>query len=287
MAVATQVCAALVATKDRSPTLLCRALNSIRRQSSIPVMVVLVNDGQHFSRSTIDSFHTVLSPIALTVLTNRYAPGAAGAWNTGLEAIEQYVGDGFVAMLDDDDEWDPCHLEENLAASGRHQASLVVSGLRLVNDGVNIERALPEGLTPRDFLIGNPGWQGSNTFVTFSLIRQVRGFRNGLPSLNDRDLAIRLLRVPGVRPAYTGKWTCSWHISPDGISLSTPRSAAKISGLRWFWRIYGHEMTRTEAEAFFDRANRLFAVERETIIDAGDDVPPHLEPRGDLRVNLE
>ncbi|NOK15999.1 glycosyltransferase family 2 protein [Corallococcus carmarthensis] len=275
-------CSALVATRNRWELLVGRALPSIRRQTHAVREVVVVNDGVSFNAEQQATLRGLLHPLPLVVLDNRRAPGAAGAWNTGLEYLLTSAQNGFIAILDDDDTWETSHIAENLRAAKRERADLVVSGLRLVMDGQKRERALPEGLVPGDFLVGNPGWQGSNTFVSRRLWATVRGFRDGLRSLNDRDLAIRILRVPGSRIAYTGHWTATWHLSTQGDALSSPRSPAKISGLRWFWRLYGGEMSRPQAEAFFARAEGLFGVRRTEIEADGEDVPPHHLPWGDL-----
>ncbi|RKI49535.1 glycosyltransferase [Corallococcus sp. AB004] len=275
-------CSALVATRSRWELLVGRSLPSIHQQTHAVREVVVVNDGAAFSAEQQAALRGLLHPLPLVVLDNRRPPGAAGAWNTGLEHLLALSRDGFIALLDDDDTWEASHVAENLRAVERARADIVVSGLRLVMDGHERERALPEGLVPGDFLIGNPGWQGSNTFVSRRLWATVRGFRDGLRSLNDRDLAIRLLRAPGSRIAYTGQWTATWHLSTQGDALSSPRSPAKISGLRWFWRLYGGEMSRAQAEAFFARAEGLFGVRRTEIEARGEDVPQHQRPWGDL-----
>jgi glycosyltransferase involved in cell wall biosynthesis len=275
-------CFALIATKDRWPLLAHGALTSIRDQSHQPDAVIVVNDGHPFSSSDLEYLRALLGPTPLTVLANRKAPGPAGAWNTGLEYIGERWGSGFVAFLDDDDTWCADHLGENLRAAAGRDAAIVVSGLRMLRDGLDVPRELPSGLTPRDFLIGNPGWQGSNTFARFDVLCRVGGFRHGMPSLNDRDLAIRLLRLPNIRVAYTGRWTASWNTDHGRLALSTPRSREKVSGLRWFWHLYGEEMSEANARQYFERAERLFKVGRSEIVDAGDDLPPHREPRGDL-----
>lgn len=275
-------CSALVATRNRWELLVGRALPSIRRQTCAVREVVVVNDGASFDAEQQVALRRLLHPLPLVVLDNRRARGAAGAWNTGLEHLLAMSRDGFVALLDDDDTWEESHIAENLRAAECERADIIVSGLRLVMDGQERERALPEGLVPSDFLVGNPGWQGSNTFVSRRLWATIRGFRDGLRSLNDRDLAIRLLRVPGSRVAYTGQWTATWHLSTQGDALSSPRSPAKISGLRWFWRLYGGEMSQAQAEAFFARAEGLFGVRRTEIEAGGEDLPPHQLPWGDL-----
>jgi hypothetical protein len=242
---------------------------------------VIVNDGGRFSREVQRNLRRRLSPIPTVVLENRRVPGAAGAWNTGLEYMHGRH-DGFVALLDDDDDWDAHHLELNQAAALAGRADVVISGLRRVVDGIEIPRPLVARLDARDFLVGNPGWQGSNTFVSTRLLTAVRGFRDGLASLNDRDLAFRILQSQGVRVSYTGEWTSSWHVGSDRPALSTPRAPGKISGLRWFWRIYGPRMTGEEAAGFFLRADRCFGVAPDEIVSPGRDVPPHTHPHGDL-----
>jgi hypothetical protein len=254
---------------------------AIRRQSSPPALVVIVNDGRRFSRELRRNLQSRLWPIPTIVLENRRVPGAAGAWNTGLEYM-QGRHDGFVALLDDDDDWDAHHVEINHAAALSGRAHVVISGLRRVVDGIEIRRPLVTRLDARDFLVGNPGWQGSNTFVSMRLLTAVRGFRDGLASLNDRDLAFRILQSHGVRVSCTGEWTSSWHVGSDRPTLSTPRSPGKISGLRWFWRIYGPQMTGEEAAGFFQRAHRCFGVARDEIVAPGGDVPAHTQPHGDL-----
>jgi glycosyltransferase involved in cell wall biosynthesis len=279
-------CSALVATRNRWEPLTACALPSILRQTRAVAQVVVVNDGVPFDAVQEAVLRRLLDPVPLVLLENQRVRGAAGAWNTGLQHLLASLWDGYVALLDDDDTWDASHVAENLQAAEREHADIVISGLRLVIDGLERERALPCGLIPGDFLVGNPGWQGSNTFVSRRLWETVGGFRDGLQSLNDRDLAIRLLRVPGVRVSYTGLWTATWNLSTRGDALSAPRSAAKISGLRWFWRLYGGEMSAPEASAFFSRARDLFAVRRDEIEGGGDDVPPHRRPWGDLRESV-
>lgn len=276
-----QACAVLLATAGRCDLLRTVSLPSVRKQSHPPAVVVLVADGCVLAPEDVREL-AAIGGIEFVVLQNRRAAGAAGAWNTGLEFLRARRFDGFVAMLDDDDEWDENHLAANLPTARQASADVVVSGLRLVRDGVLCDRAVPQGFTDRAFLVGNPGWQGSNTFVALRALVAVGGFRDGLASANDRDLAIRLLRLPGVRVAYTGKWTATWHASSIRQTLSSPGSEAKRRGLRWFWQIYGPEMTPAEAEEFFARANELFRIGRDEILSPHGDRPPHCEPRGDL-----
>jgi hypothetical protein len=97
-------------------------------------------------------------------------------------------------------------------------------------------------------------------------MERVGDFTEGLPSLNDRDLAVRLLRS-SVQVAYTGQWTATWHHGVDRHTLSSPRSRAKILGLQWFWRRYSGEMSEQEQVAYLERAYRCFGVTSEEVED--------------------
>ncbi|PUE64856.1 hypothetical protein B0175_10650 [Arcobacter lacus] len=132
--------------------------------------------------------------------------------------------------------------------------------MRMIKKGIVSKRKIPTNLLSSDFLVGNPGWQGSNTFVSFEILKKVKGFRNGLLSTNDRDLAFRILSIPGLNVAYTNKWTSTWFHESDPNSLSIPRSYPKILGLQWFWYIYKEFFNKELEKAFFERADKCFGI---------------------------
>lgn len=249
--------ATVTATKDRADLLLGRSAPSIAAQTLRPERVIVVNDGARLRDATLSALREQLGQDRLTTLDNARQAGPGGAWNTALDHLRRTSFEGFVALLDDDDEWSPEHLLVNAQAATR--ANLVVSGLRLVIDGRAEERPLISALRAEDFLVGNPGWQGSNTFLSLALLSAAAGFRDDLTSLHDRDLALRVLSHPATRPALVPRWTATWHLCTRS-SLSAPRSPAKRAGLRQFWQLYGSRMSRDQREAFFDRAHRLFGV---------------------------
>jgi glycosyltransferase involved in cell wall biosynthesis len=264
--------AALIATRDREDLLLGRSVPSVLLQSSKPNVLVVVDDG-HLREDAGEALRGQAQAhgVPIQLVQNRRARGAAGAWNTGLAHLAALGHSGFVAFLDDDDTWDPDHLQVNVTSA--EGANIVVSGLRMRVGGRELPRALIEHLDDRAFLTGNPGWQGSNTFVDLALLLAVGGFREGLASLNDRDLAIRLLRHPSARWRVTGRWTATWNLDTPG-NLSTPGSTAKRSGLRAFWRLSGAEMTTEERTAYFERAERLFGCLEADITATEDEALP-------------
>lgn len=261
----TPAVAALIATRDRLALLRGRSLPSVAAQTHRPDLAVIVNDGAPFATDEVADLASITGCAQCEVIPNRRVRGAAGAWNTGLDHLACRTFGGFVAILDDDDTWDDDHVAVNLRVAAQNDANLVVAGLRMIVGGTESTRPLLGRLHDRDFLVGNPGWQGSNTFVEFALLRAIGGFHDGLVSLNDRDLAIRLLRHPATRPALASRMTASWHQDTPG-NLSEPGSESKRSGLRTFWSLYGPEFSDAEADAFFARAGSMFGVARASIV---------------------
>jgi glycosyltransferase involved in cell wall biosynthesis len=269
--------AVLIATRDRPKLLRERALASVRIQSLAADRVVIVNDGVAWTDADREDLADRCGTSEVTCIPNARRRGVGGAWNTGLSRLRELGHDGTVAMLDDDDLWDPDHLERNAAEMSAHEANVVVSGLRIRDRDRIVARPLIRTLDDRDFLVGNPGWQGSNTFVRLSQLIAVGGFRESLASTHDRDLAIRLLRHPLTRTHLLPEWTATWCLDAPN-RLSTRGGEAKSSGLRTFLQLYGPEMTAEEHAAFLERARSLFGFE---------DRGPHTEGSHDriARVN--
>jgi GT2 family glycosyltransferase len=278
-------CCALVSTKNRFSALTGISLPSIRAQVTPPDTVLIANDGEVFKDSDLNMISSILQPIPHKVLKNSNAPGVAGAWNHGLRHLISQGFDGYVAILDDDDQWDTVHLSSNLAVVCREKVGVVVSGLRMQKDGNLIPRALITKLSHRDFYAGNPGWQGSNTFVHMREFLRVGGFRDGLASTNDRDLAIRLLMDPLTKVGFTGKWTATWCLNTKDSQLSSQDMPSKLSGLRWFWHFYGVDMTVEESDLFFNRSEKLFGFSKTEITSSGSDLPLHRKMLGDLHAD--
>lgn len=253
--------AALIATKPGRSELLLRAVSRIVSQRRPADLSVLVSDRD---RSATDAPGVKRGDIVMpgaVVLVNRYSPGAAGTWNTGLTWLHEHGFRGYVAILDDDDEWDPDHLSQCELAGTLDDADVVLSGLRVMKDGVEIPRSPLSSVSRNDFLAGNPGWQGSNTFVKLDALMRVGGFTDGLPSTNDRDLAVRLLGLPDLKVAFTHRMTATWHIDSQADALSRPGSPQKRAGLLQFLAMHGHLMSPDVMTKFKSRARDLFGVD--------------------------
>ncbi|MBU0550606.1 glycosyltransferase family 2 protein [Myxococcota bacterium] len=257
----TRAVAVVIATKNRPDLLVRRAISSIARQTQQPARIVIVNDGHELPTETRAAIRRALPELAITISRNARRTGAGGAWNTALAHLKRSGFAGFVALLDDDDEWTPEHLSANLDAVKDGHKNVAISGLRLLKEGVEIPRPLITTLAASDFLVSNPGWQGSNTFVELTHFLAVGGFRESLRSAHDRDLAIRLLDHPATRIALVPRWTATWHLGTPGC-LSQAGSEAKLQGLCEFWRLYHPRMKTKERVDFIERAVDLFGARR-------------------------
>lgn len=253
--------ATLIASKPGRSELLLRAVSTVVGQQRRPDRLILVADRSPTASNVIGMMQSTFRFPGLVTLTNQHSMGAAGTWNTGLAWLQERRFNGYVAILDDDDEWDPDHLSQCEQAGAQGDADVVLSGLRVMKDGVEIPRLPLSSVARDDFLAGNPGWQGSNTFVKLEALMRVGGFTDGLPSTNDRDLAVRLLGLPDLKVAFTHRMTATWHIDSQADALSRPGSPEKRAGLLQFLAMHGHLMSPEVMTRFKARARDLFGVD--------------------------
>jgi hypothetical protein len=117
-----------------------------------------------------------------------------GAWNTGIFESYKIDPNGFVSILDDDDEYLPHHLANCTSAIGENTVAVFQRLIWRNDDGSSMQIDLvKEELTAENFFVGNPGVQGSNMFFKTKCLFDIKGFDEILPNTTDRDLMIRFL----------------------------------------------------------------------------------------------
>ncbi|HBP1718585.1 TPA: glycosyltransferase family 2 protein [Pseudomonas aeruginosa] len=255
----------LITTVPGRTELLRRAIASVCAQTMAPNSVVIVCDCGLMPADIAAAIDLVVED--LHWLENPGPSGAANAWNTGIDYIAQRWPDDYLAILDDDDTWDSEHLLECLSCAVQADwPDLVISGIRTWLDGIEQPREPIRTMCVSDFLAGNPGWQGSNTFIRIATLLRAGGFTPGLSSCNDRDLAIRVLSLDDVRPAFTARHTVNWHHERGRACLSSAGSDGKLNGLARFHQLHGWRMTVELEIRFFTRAQDLFGLSRDLIL---------------------
>ena len=254
--------AAVVATYNRPGLLARRALVSIVTQSRTPDILIVVDDSaadiRPANRAVVDGF--TCEGVQVICLENQRTPGASGAWNTALSELWHIAPSSFVAILDDDDMWEPDYLEQcENEALGRH-LDMVASGIVFNRSGEQNSILLrsPESLDVNELLVRNPHIQGSNLFVRLRKLLEAGGFDEGLRSTTDRDICIRLADLGTIRYGRIEECLVQHYAESDRPRLSTPGSGAKCAGLRGFFRKYRARMTAEQKEAFIRRSLEVF-----------------------------
>ena len=262
---AKNIVAALVATAHRTELLKHRALPSIGSQSRPPSRVIVVDDSDDAAAAgRTEGLVRDWGPDGITVdfLRNRRTKGAAGAWNSGLDHLLRLCGDPgriLVAILDDDDRWDPDHLERCLAIAESRDLDMVAAGFRRIEEGSEPRLVVPpRSLDVASFLAGNPGIQGSNLVCRLSVLLEAGLFDESLPSCTDRDLCIRIAELPGIRYGAVSEPTLRHFACASRPRLSTPGARTKTEGLDRFFRKYRDRMSEAQRAEFRARAGRYF-----------------------------
>lgn len=259
---------AVIATTPRLNNLLQFSLPAISQQTCMPDYLLIVSDKRPLTKEEQAQVQSVVPKVPIRFMTNNNKQGAAGSWNTAIKyASEQWV-ECYIAILDDDDIWYSNHIEECLSNSLNGDADLVLSGMNVVINSITVDSNIPNNLIADDFLAGNPGWQGSNTFIKLSVLNKVGGFTDGLISSNDRDLAIRVLDSIDLHISYTGQVTVDWQCNQSLDALSAPGSPQKLKGSAQFYLCYQHRMNEKIKTKFFMRLENLFNINRTQLLNA-------------------
>jgi len=155
--------AAVVVTCNRL-TLLPRALKSIKNQTRKPDFIIVV------SNSNDDNYEkeiNICADFEINLTKNLRTATYTGALNTAVEEIIKECGiseELYFASLDDDDEWLSDYLQE-IEKNNTKNFDLLIGYLLRKSATENHLQILPHELSIRNFITGNPGICGSNTFI--------------------------------------------------------------------------------------------------------------------------
>ena len=152
--------AAVVATYNRPGLLVSRALTSIANQTGPPDVLIVEYDSaadiRPANRAVVDGF--ARARVQVIYLENRRTPGASGAWNTALNELWRIAPSAFVAILDDDDIWEPDYLQRCEKEALTRNQDMVAAGIVFNRSGEQDSILLrsPESLNVDDLLVRNP-----------------------------------------------------------------------------------------------------------------------------------
>ena len=237
-------------------------MKSVAGQTRPPDLLVVVDDSdpgiRHHNKAVVDEFN--IPNISTAYMENRRTPGATGAWNTALAHLQAVSPSAFVAILDDDDAWDPEYLHHCEKTVLERNLDMVASGIIYHGSAISEERLLdpPDRLVAGDLLVRNTNIQGSNMFVRLRRLLEAGGFDEALASTTDRDVCIRLADLKTVRYGALAGHHVHHYAENTRPRLSTPGSAVKRAGLGYFFRKHRGRMSEAKKSAFIQRSQRLF-----------------------------
>ncbi|MDL0118516.1 glycosyltransferase [Halobacterium salinarum] len=175
------------------PNRLKKAVRTVDNQSYKNIELIVVDDhSKRPAEATINeiSIENIREVECIRFEENR---GANAARNRG---IEESNGE-YIAFLDDDDEWEKKKVEEQVKAfQNDDDLGLVFTGICQKGSGGIKSETRPDvhGDLTKDLLTGGPMSPFSAIMVRRDIITQVGKPDENLPSLQDREWAIRLSR---------------------------------------------------------------------------------------------
>ena len=237
--------------------LLSQAIRSVLQQTHRDLELIIVDDA-----STDETRRTVerVNDARIRYVRHGRGQGGAAARNTGIRSA---TGD-YVAFLDDDDEWEPRKLEEQLkllrwypaamcAYQGEDQSMARVYQTKPVIDLSELKRGFFRG------------GSASALIARTDLLRTLL-FDETLPRFQDWDLCIRLAQQApiGYTPQPLVKYNDGDHARISNKARTSPLSAVEdelrmvrkhkeFFGNRW----YGFHVCRYLLQNFRHRSNKI------------------------------
>lgn len=255
----------VVIPTHQRPEMVCRAVRSALSQTVREIEVIVVVDGPD-TRS-----QEVLAGISdprLQVIVLSEPQGGAEARNVGVRSARAE----WVAFLDDDDEWLPEKLCEQLRAARSGESQFPVVACRVFGKSPSAEYVWPhklpepdihlsEYLLSRSTLFQGEGLvQTSMLFVKRELLLQIP-FRKDLKRHHEWDWLLRAREVHGFDLVFLPRPLAVWYIEESRPSIS--RSTGWRYSLSWIQENRNRVTKRAYAGFVLTLVASLAAKERE------------------------
>ncbi len=218
----------VITTCRRKPAFIIRALRSVMTQTYQNIEIIVVDDSppdyqerEHVREAVL---HTCPS---VRYISHGKNMGAPAARNTGLRMAK---GD-YIAFLDDDDEWLPEKIENQLLGFTANKVALVYCGYIIV-DEMHFYQCLPKmkyiSGDVFDVLLQESNFIGTTSIPLMkkACLDSVGGFDEAMEARQDYDLYIRLAKKYEVN--FIPKTLVKYHVH-DGDRISADPSK-RING---------------------------------------------------------
>lgn len=170
---------------------LADCLDSVIRQSHVPLEIICVDDASSDETPSILKDCRLRYPGRLTVLRNSANSGAPFSRNVGLRSAR---GD-YIQYLDADDLLLPGKLARQVSLVGKEAAPVLVAGsfVRRRTDGLTVERRVEEVKPLQALITSGLGITSANLWPRYRLI-DAKGWDESLGSSQEYNLMFRLLK---------------------------------------------------------------------------------------------
>jgi glycosyltransferase involved in cell wall biosynthesis len=193
---------AIIPTRNR-PEIVCRAVRSVLAQTYTNLEVIVVVDGPDPATvSALEALHT--SQLRIIALDSNV--GGSEARNIGIRASRGK----WVALLDDDDEWLPLKIEQQVRQALEVDCALVFVGCQFIardrfgdrirpHKAYDPARSFSDYLFCRDSLRVGTGYMQTSTWLISSPLAKAVPFTPGLKRNQDSDWMLHAMAVPGAQ----------------------------------------------------------------------------------------
>ncbi len=211
----------VIPTRNR-PELVLRAVRSALQQTFQDTEVIVVIDGEQNGETAAALIGLGDDRVRLVQLAEQ--AGGAEARNIGIrEARAEWI-----ALLDDDDEWLPAKLAEQMAAAADHvrEQRVVVTCQHL-----HRQRGAADVIRPRrmpradeaawEFMFDYLCYFQTSTFLCSRELMLSVPFTKGLPFFQDIDWFLRALRNPGTKLVVVTQPLSIYNAPEDRITVTS------------------------------------------------------------------
>lgn len=187
----------IATSMNRISTLFSVSLQSILKQTVLPDCIIVVDDNNDelVCQDIEHRIQNLKTDCRIYYTRNKRTKNMSGtgAWNTGIQLLTEVLGDeNYIAILDDDDSWDPNYIEKLYEHVADNPDAIFAYIQR--SDTDHLSSFTKQELTVENFLIKDPGVQGSNMCFKLKRLVEIGGFDETLCATTDRDLMIRFLQ---------------------------------------------------------------------------------------------
>ena len=186
---------AIITTHNRDPQIVLRAINSVLNQTYDQIELIIVDDSDNDypKRKEVENAVRKASNEIL-LIKHDTCRGPCAARNTGL----LYAIGCYVAFLDDDDEWVPTKIEEQIKGFSDSSIGLVYSGITHINELKNeryaVKMPYKRGYVFDELLRGNFIGSTSSPLIKKQCLVEVGDFDISLQSAQDYDMWLRIAK---------------------------------------------------------------------------------------------